>query len=138
MTLHFRYSGLIVPDVPAAVAFYQQAFGFGLRYMHPSNGYAELATGETLLAFVGEAFIEATSLLGGLDYAPSRPETAPSAQIVALRTSDMAADWQRALAAGATLVKSPEPKPWGQTTGYLRDLNGVVVELCTASPRDAG
>ena len=138
MTLHFRYSGLIVPDVPATVEFYQRAFGFALRYMHPSHGYAELATGETLLAFVGEAFIETTSLLGALSYAPSRAEAAPPAQIVALVTSAMEADWQRALAAGATLVKAPEPKPWGQTTGYLRDLNGVVVELCTQSPRDIG
>jgi uncharacterized glyoxalase superfamily protein PhnB len=106
--------------------------------MHPSQGYAELATGETLLAFVGEAFIETTSLFGGLTYTPSRTAAAPPAQIVALVTSDMEADWQRALAAGATVVKVPEPKPWGQTTGYLRDLNGVIVELCTRSPREEG
>jgi uncharacterized glyoxalase superfamily protein PhnB len=48
----------------------------------------------------------------------------------------METDWQRATRAGATVIKMPEAKPWGQTTGYLRDLNGVVVELCTRSPRD--
>ena len=138
MTLHFRYSGLIVPDVPQTVEFYEKAFGFKLRYMHPSAGYAELDTGDTLLAFVGEAFIGATSLLGGLDYAPSRPTSDAPAQIVALVTDDLDADWQCATAAGATVVKLPEPKPWGQTTGYLRDCNGVVVELCTRSPRDVG
>jgi lactoylglutathione lyase len=38
--------------------------------------------------------------------------------------------------AGATIVKEPEAKPWGQTAGYLRDINGIIVELCTQSPRD--
>jgi uncharacterized glyoxalase superfamily protein PhnB len=136
MTLHFRYCGLIVSDVPATVKFYQEAFGLALRYMHPSSGYAELATGDTLLAFVGESFIESTQLLGGLRYAPSRVDADPPAQLVALVTDDMETDWQRATRAGATVIKMPEAKPWGQTTGHLRDLNGVVVELCTRSPRD--
>jgi len=33
--------------------------------------------------------------------------------------------------AGAEIVKQPEAKPWGQTVGYLKDLNGFLVELCT-------
>ena len=33
------------------------------------------------------------------------------------------------------VIKLPEAKPWGQVVGYLRDLNGVIVELCTKSPR---
>ena len=138
MTLHFRCTALFVPDVPETVEFYQKAFGLALRYMHPSSGYAELDTGETLLAFVGESFIETTSLLGGLSYRPSRADAAAPAEFVALVSTDLEADWRRALAAGATIVKAPEPKPWGQTTGYLRDVNGVIVELCTPSPRDAG
>jgi catechol 2,3-dioxygenase-like lactoylglutathione lyase family enzyme len=138
MTLHFRYSGLIVSDVPQTVDFYQKAFGCRLRYMHPSSGYAELETGSTLLAFIGEAFIEASSLLGGLRYAPSRPASEPAAQIVAFVTDNLDADWERATSAGAAVVKLPEPKPWGQTTGYLRDCNGIIVELCTRSPRDVG
>jgi lactoylglutathione lyase len=48
----------------------------------------------------------------------------------------MESDWRRATSAGAVVVKAPEIKPWGQTTGYLRDCNGVIVELCTRSPRD--
>jgi lactoylglutathione lyase len=34
------------------------------------------------------------------------------------------------------VVKLPEAKPWGQTAGYLQDMNGVLVELCTPSLRD--
>jgi lactoylglutathione lyase len=52
-------------------------------------------------------------------------------------THDLDNDWERALAAGAALLVAPKPKPWGQTVGYLRDLNGVVVELCTPSPRES-
>jgi catechol 2,3-dioxygenase-like lactoylglutathione lyase family enzyme len=40
MALHFRYSAFFVSDVPATVAFYDKAFGFRLRYMHPSSGDA--------------------------------------------------------------------------------------------------
>ncbi len=64
--MEFRYSGLFVRDVPSTVAFYQRAFGLGLRYMHPGKGYAELETGATLLAFVSEAFVKTAHLLGAL------------------------------------------------------------------------
>jgi lactoylglutathione lyase len=136
MTLRFRYSGMFVADVAATVSFYEKAFGFRLRYLHPSRGYAELETGETLIAFVGDAFIEAAKLLGDLTYAPNRPGDVPCAFQLALVTDDMERDWARALEAGATILKAPEAKPWGQTTGYLRDCNGAIVELCTPSPRE--
>jgi lactoylglutathione lyase len=137
MTLQLRYTGLFVPDVSTTVAFYKQAFGFALRYMHPSKGYAELETGDTLLAFVGDKFIESASLLGSIKYMANRPDAPAAACQLAFVTDNMEADWQQAIEAGATILKEPQLKPWGQTTGYLRDCNGVIVELCTRSPRDA-
>ena len=71
-----------------------------------------------------------------LHYTPNGVEDAAAAGQLALVTDDLDSDWQRATAAGAVVVKAPEAKPWGQTTGYLRDCNGVIVELCTRSPRD--
>ena len=136
MTLQFRCSGLFVPDVPATVAFYEAAFGLSRRYMHPSNSYAEMETGDTLLAFVGESFIRDARLLGDLKYIPIRPAADAAAAQLAFVTNDIEGDWERAKLAGAVEVKKPEAKPWGQTAGYLRDLNGVIVELCTRSPRD--
>ena len=133
--LTLRCTGFFVEDVPQTVNFYQTAFGLNLRYLHPSTGYAELETGETLLAFVSEEFIEGADLLGGSAIQPNRHDMAPIAAMIAFVTADMDGDWQRALAAGATVVKLPEAKPWGQMVGYLRDLNGVIVELCTRSPR---
>jgi lactoylglutathione lyase len=70
-------------------------------------------------------------------YVPNRPAADPVAAQVAFVSDDIAADWHRALAAGANVAKAPEAKPWGQTAGYLRDCNGVLVELSTRSPRDA-
>ena len=133
--LTLRCTGFFVEDVPKTLSFYQAAFGLNLRYLHPSTGYAELETGETLLAFVSEQFIDEASLLGGSPLRTNRHDMAPVAAWIALVTADMDGDWQRALAAGATVVKLPEAKPWGQVVGYLRDLNGVIVELCTKSPR---
>lgn len=135
MPLAFRVSGFFVEDVPMTVEFYRRAFGFELRYLHPSQGYAELATGETLLCFVGEAFLRSADLLGGIDLACSRPGQPPIGAQIALVSQDLDRDWDHAIAEGATVVKSPEAKPWGQRAGYLRDVNGVLVELCTPSPR---
>jgi uncharacterized glyoxalase superfamily protein PhnB len=36
-----------------------------------------------------------------------------------------------AISAGASAVKPPVEKPWGQTVGYVRDLNGCLVEICS-------
>jgi lactoylglutathione lyase len=137
MALQFRYTGFFVNDVGATVSFYDKAFGLKLRYMHPSSGYAELETGETLLCFVSDAFVAGSSLLGGMVYTPNSTGADPVAAQVAFVSDDIAADWERAVVAGAAIVKPPEAKPWGQTAGYLRDCNGVLVELNTRSPRDA-
>jgi lactoylglutathione lyase len=134
--LQLRCTGFFVEDVPATVQFYEAAFGLRLRYLHPSRGYAELDTGATLLAFVGERFEADVALLGGRALRINRRELDPIAAQIALVTSDLDAAWQRAVDAGAEIVKRPEPKPWGQTVGYLRDHNGVLVELATRSPRD--
>ena len=64
------------------------------------------------------------------------PELDPVATQIALWSDEIESDWKRAVAAGAVIVKPLEPKPWGQTAGYLRDQDGIIVELCTPSPRE--
>jgi lactoylglutathione lyase len=132
----FRVFGLFVRNVQDSVAFYERAFGFPLRYSHPSGGYAELETGATLLAFVSERFLDDAALIGGRAIRPNRPELDPIAAQVAFVSDELERDWQRAVAAGAVVVKEPQLKPWGQVAGYLRDLDGFLVELATRSPRD--
>jgi uncharacterized glyoxalase superfamily protein PhnB len=134
--LTLRYTGFFVRDVAAAVRFYEAAFGLRVRYVHPSGGYAELDTGATLLAFVGEAFEAQAALLHGRQLRVNRPELDPIGAQLAFVTDDLGRDWQRAVDAGAEVVALPEHKPWGQTAGYLRDRDGILVELTTRSPRD--
>ena len=48
--MKFGYTIIYVPDVPASLRFFEDAFGFARRFLHESNTYGELETGETTLA----------------------------------------------------------------------------------------
>ena len=102
---------------------------------HASRGYAELKTGTAVLAFLSEAFVEQVDLLGSVATTRNRPDLAAAAAHVALWSDDIHSDWSRAVSAGAVVVKALQAKPWGQVSGYLRDTDGILVELCTPSPR---
>lgn len=39
--------------------------------------------------------------------------------------------YEHAIANGAVQVKEPKCKPWGQEVTYVRDLNGINVEICS-------
>jgi catechol 2,3-dioxygenase-like lactoylglutathione lyase family enzyme len=49
--MRYGYTIIYVPDVAAALAFYEQAFGLVRRFLHESGQYGELETGATVLAF---------------------------------------------------------------------------------------
>jgi lactoylglutathione lyase len=73
-------------------------------------------------------------LAGGLfpgGYTPIQPDQPPVGVELGLVTDDVQAAYEQALAAGATPLQAPARKPWGQIVGYVRDLNGVLVELCS-------
>ncbi|MEL7170666.1 MAG: VOC family protein [Bacteroidota bacterium] len=122
------YLILYVPDVERAVAFYEQAFGLARRFVHESGDYAELETGATVLAFAADE-LAASNFAAA--YRPADPAAPPAAFEVALVTDDVTAAFDRATGAGAAVLAEPTQKPWGQTVAYVRDLNGVIVELCT-------
>jgi uncharacterized glyoxalase superfamily protein PhnB len=67
----------------------------------------------------------------GIEVDVPRPGGAAPGIELALVTDDVEAAFARAVAAGATPVKNPEVMPWGQTVSYVRDANGVLVEICT-------
>jgi lactoylglutathione lyase len=123
------YAILYVPDVPAAVEFYGRAFGLACRFVHESNLYAELDTGETTLAFAAESMAERN----GVTIRANRKGEASGGFEIALVANDPHSAYASATAAGAIAVAAPHEKPWGQTVGYVRDLNGCLVEIC--SPR---
>ncbi len=44
------YTIIYVPDVPASLRFFANAFGMKRRFLHESGTYGELDTGETTLS----------------------------------------------------------------------------------------
>jgi lactoylglutathione lyase len=124
--MKFGYTILYVTDVEKTVAFYELAFGLKRTFVHES-GYGELDTGETKLAFASVEL--ATS--NGVSFVPTNPESPAPAVEVALVTDDVQAAFATAVKAGAVPVAEPKQKPWGQTVGYVRDLNGFLVEICS-------
>ncbi|HEX8159006.1 MAG TPA: VOC family protein [Solirubrobacteraceae bacterium] len=127
--MRFAYTILYVPDVARSIAFYERAFGLSVRFVAESGEYGELDTGPTTLSFAQEDF--AAGGHDGLRSRPLRPEDEPPPFEVAFTCDDVAAAYDRALAAGAASVAEPTQKPWGQTVAYVRDGDGAIVELCT-------
>ena len=124
--MQFRYTILYVDDVTKTIEFYERAFGLDRKMIHECGDYSELATGDTILSFSSKALMKKIGKSPG-DVNPSAPTFE-----IAFETEDVAKQLKRAVEAGATLVQEVEDMPWGQTTAYVRDINGFLVELCTA------
>jgi catechol 2,3-dioxygenase-like lactoylglutathione lyase family enzyme len=101
------YVILYVPDVAAAVAFYERAFGLSCRFSHESGDYAEMETGGTALAFAAEALVSQH----GHDFRPNRPTEIPAGAEVAFVADDVGAAFAMALAAARSLGRRPKPSP---------------------------
>lgn len=121
------YTIIYVADVPATVSFYERAFSLRCRFVHESNLYAEMDTGETVLAFAGEPMAE----MNGLAIRPNRRTEIAAGFEIALVTDDPHAAYATAIAAGAAAIKPPAEKPWGQVVGYVRDPDGCLIEICS-------
>lgn len=126
--MRFGYTILYVEDVPAALGFYERAFGLSRRFISDDADYGELETGETTLAFAKHT-LAGSFLPGG--YRRNDPAEQPAGIEIGFVADDVPAAWDRALAAGAVKVTSPQTKPWGQTVAYVRDPEGMLVEICT-------
>ena len=125
--MQFGYTIIYVPDVPASLKFYEAAFGLGTRFLHDSNQYGELETGVTALAFADETLRE----INGVETHDNRLHQLAAGIEIALIYPDVALAFDKAVQAGAKAVKTPLAKPWGQVVAYVRDLNGVLVEICS-------
>lgn len=123
--MRFGYTILYVEDVPAAVSFYEKGLGLALKFIDPTASFAELDTGETSLALCSRRLL---AELGKTVAAPS-PDRPVSE--IAFVTDDPAAAVARAVAAGAVSKQAPEVMSWGQTTAYVADPDGFLIEFCT-------
>ncbi len=121
--MKFRYTILYVKDVETTLEFYKNAFGLTRRMLTDEGGYAELDTGDTVLAFASFETVARKSP------APASPD-APTFEL-AFETDDVNAALARAVQEGAKPVQEATQMPWGQTVGYVSDPNGFLIEICT-------
>ncbi|PHR61459.1 MAG: glyoxalase [Robiginitomaculum sp.] len=121
-----RYTILYVENVPATLAFFNQAFGVETEFLTESHDYGNLKTGDMKLAF------SSVSLMKSLGKNPSPADADAPTFEIAFETDDVAAAFQRAKNAGAKVIQEPRDEPWGQTTAYVSDINGYLVEICSA------
>lgn len=119
-----RWTILPVADPAAAIAFHNRAFDLRRRFVDPAGEYAELDTGAMTRGLVDRL---------GVEGEPPSASMQPHGFEVALVVPEavIQAAWDRAVAAGARVASPLTKRPWGQLVGFLRDHDGVLVELCT-------
>ena len=123
--MKLRYTILYVEDVPETLSFYEQAFGFRRKMMHESGDYGELDTGSTSLSF------SSLKLMAELGKSPAKADVHKPTFEIAFETGDVREALDRAIGAGAKLVQDVRDEPWGQTTSYVADRNGFLIEICS-------
>lgn len=121
----FRYTILYVKNVSASLDFYERAFGFSRLFLHEAGDYGELSTGDTKLAF------SSIELMRQLGKNPSSPVAASPTFELAFESDNVQSDLERAVNAGAELVQELREEPWGQSTSYVSDPDGYLIEICS-------
>lgn len=130
MTITLGYTIFYVDDVGATLRYFTEAFGLTQTFVTPENDYGELDTGPTTLSFASiELAAKNLDAAGG--FAPMDPGAPPPAASITLLTSDVASTLEAAVRAGGQTYVEPIEKPWGQTVAYVRDPNGILVEIAT-------
>lgn len=128
--MELGYLILYVADVEASVSFYERAFGLTRRFVAPEGDYGELDTGSTTLAMAA-ASLAASNLADAGGFGELDPAAPPPGVSITLVTDDVPGALHRAIDAGATPYVDVHEMPWGQTVAYVRDADGVLVELAT-------
>ena len=126
--MQFGYTIFYVADVRASIDFYERAFGLAQRLLSPDGKYGEVDSGAVRLAFAERGFVRE---MLGVEFADTAAAHTPPPVEIGFVTTEVAAAYEKAVAAGAVPLQPPAPKPWGQTVAFVRDLNGFLVEICT-------
>jgi catechol 2,3-dioxygenase-like lactoylglutathione lyase family enzyme len=122
------YTIVYVPHVADSLTFFESAFGLSRRFLHESGDYGELETGETTLAFASHE-LGHTNFPAG--FVAASESSKPLGVEIVLVTPSVVEAHAKALAAGATELKEPETKPWGQVVSYVHCPDGTLVEICS-------
>lgn len=116
-----------VENVEKTISFFEKAFGLRRTFIDPSGSYGQLETGATALGF---ASFELASQNLPQEYRRITPKELPGCEI-SFTARDVHRSLNAAVKAGAELIASPEEKPWGQTVAYVRDSNGILIEIAS-------
>lgn len=126
--MKYGYTIFYVDKVEETIQFYEKAFGFQRKFITPEKDYGELLSGETTIAF---ASIE----LGKSNFKKGFYKIADSQQAIGMEmafvSENIEEDVQKAIEAGAIEWEKIVEKPWGQKVAYVRDINGILIEICT-------
>ena len=125
--MKLAYNLFYVDDVEQTMNFYSKAFGIEKGFLHGSNDYGEMLTGETKIGFVHHD----TAKSHGFEYENSSLKSKPFGFEIGFVTNDVEGAFKKAVAAGASPLSTPKKKPWGQVVSYVRDCNGFLVEICS-------
>ncbi|MDF5723361.1 MAG: VOC family protein [Rhizonema sp. PD37] len=128
LPMKFSYTILYVKNVTESIAFYEKAFGLKQRFIHESGQYAEMDTGTISLAFASNELAHSNLPQG---FQENTTAKLPAGIEIGFVTDDVAVAFSQAVEAGAIPFVNPNVKPWGQTVAYVRDLDGILIELCS-------
>lgn len=128
MDIQYAYTILYVPDVPKTMEFYKKAFGFEQKFLTPENDYGEIISGTTTIAFANLELGNSNFKKG---FTESKLSAKPFGIELAFTTLEVENAMENAIKNGAKILEETVTKPWGQKVGYLRDLNGFIIEICT-------
>lgn len=126
--MKYGYTILYVENVKETINFYEKAFGFTPKFITPENDYGELISGETTIAFASHE-LEKSNFKEELMKANTSNK--PFGIEMAFVSENIEADFKRAVDMGATEFEPLKEKPWGQKVGYVRDINGFLIEICS-------
>ncbi len=125
--VNYAYTILYVESVEDSMQFYQAAFGFLEKFLTPEKDYGELISGDTTIAFARHDLASSNF--------KEKYQKVNSEELFGIElgftTTSIETDFKQALTAGATLVEAVVEKPWGQKVGYVKDMNGFLIEICT-------
>jgi len=125
--MRLGYTIFYVNSVENTLEFYEKAFGLKRKFLHEGGDYGELDTGATTLAFASFELVKSNEV--GFDLFKRLEK--PTDMEIAFVSDNVEKSFSQAISAGATLVKKPTQKPWGQLVGYVRDNNGFLIEICS-------
>lgn len=148
MITGFNHTSFTVADMDKSVAFWTGLLGFTAASVSPrSGGWQEEVTGVRdaglLVAHLyghGHHIEFIQYVTGAAPGGPPQPAQCGTAH-VCLETDDIAATWEALLRAGASpqgrIAEVTSGAVGGALAGYIRDPNGILIELLQLAPASA-